>query len=386
MKICFLAGANSLHSYRWIKFFVDRGHDVHWVSLYRASIPGISLDAGKGLSYYELSPPLDNPLTPLSPPIANVMRLPAAVRWVRQRLRDIDPDLLHVHSVGVYGLVGALSGFHPLVATAWGSDILVGGQLTIKRPLIKYALKKADLITCDANHMVGAMVRLGADESKIRVVNFGIDTQRFRPAEKDPLLLQQLDLVGFPTVISIRNLLPVYNIESLITAIPSVLQAVPGTKFVIGGSGAEEAKLKALAATLSVTGSIRFVGSIASADLPRYLNAMDVYVSTSLSDAGLAASTGEAMACGLSVVVTDSGENSDWINDGEGGFLVPGRSPEALAEKIIRLLRDNGFRKAAGAANRETIMARNDYYQEMAKMESLCEEIVRTGKAPLVAP
>lgn len=383
MRICFLAGANSLHSYRWIKYFVDGGHDVHWLSLYGASLPGISLDSGKGLSYYELSPPLDKPRTPYSPPLGNVLRLPGVVKWVKERLREINPDLLHVHSVGVYGLVGALSGFHPLVATAWGSDVLVGGQLRLKRPLIKYALKKADLITCDANHMVEAMVRLDADRNKVRVVNFGIDTHRFQPAEKDKALLKQLQVDGAPTVISIRNLLPVYNIESLISAIPAVLKAVSGTRFVIGGSGAEEGKLKALAASLSVTDSIRFTGPIATADLPRYLASMDVYVSTSLSDAGLASSTGEAMACGLPVVVTDSGENSHWITNGEGGFLVPGRSPDALAAKIIHLLRDDGFRKSAGAANRSTIIARNDYGHEMAKVESLCDEIARAGKVPL---
>lgn len=378
MKICFLAGANSLHSYRWIKFFVDQGHDVHWLSLYGASIPGISLDGLNGLTYHELSPALDKPRSPYSPPMASVLRLPGVVKWVRQRLRTIEPNLLHVHSVGVYGLVGALSGFRPLVATAWGSDVLVGGQLAFKRPLIRYALKKADLITCDAHHMVEAMVKLDANRNKIRVVMFGIDTKRFHPAEKDEILLRQLDLAEAPTVISIRNLLPVYNLESLIRAIPAVTKAVPGTKFVIGGSGSEEAMLKELAASLAVTESILFTGPIPTADLPRYLSSMDVYTSTALSDAGIASSTGEAMACGLPVVVTDTGENSLWINEGEGGFLVPGRSPAALAEKLIFLLRDTSFRKAAGAANRETIMARDDYYHEMAKMESLCEEIVKT--------
>lgn len=385
MKICFLAGGNSLHSYRWIKFFADRGHEVHWVSLYNESIPGISLAACQGLSYHELAPALDAPRTPYFPPIASILRLPAAIGWVRQRLRDINPDVLHVHSVGVYGWVGAMSGFHPLVATAWGSDVLVGGQLMFKRPLVKFAVKKADLITCDAQHMVEAMVRLGADRNKIRVVMFGIDTRRFRPADKDPTLLRELDVAGAPTVISIRNLLPVYNIESLISAIPSVLKAVPRAKFVIGGSGSEDAQLKKLAVALSVRDSIRFTGPIATADLPQYLTAMDVYVSTALSDAGLASSTGEAMACGLPVVVTDSGENCEWIADGEGGFLVPVRRPDALAEKIIRLLTDEGLRKTAGAANRNTIMARNDYRGEMATVEGFYEEVAGTGRAPVAA-
>ena len=33
MKLCFLAGANSIHFYRWVKYFTDMGHEVHWISL-----------------------------------------------------------------------------------------------------------------------------------------------------------------------------------------------------------------------------------------------------------------------------------------------------------------------------------------------------------------
>ena len=33
MKICFLAGANTAHSYKWVKYFADKGHQVHWISL-----------------------------------------------------------------------------------------------------------------------------------------------------------------------------------------------------------------------------------------------------------------------------------------------------------------------------------------------------------------
>ncbi len=33
MRICFLAGADSIHSYRWIKYFADKGHEIHWISI-----------------------------------------------------------------------------------------------------------------------------------------------------------------------------------------------------------------------------------------------------------------------------------------------------------------------------------------------------------------
>lgn len=375
MKICFLAGANSLHSYRWVSYFVERGHDVHWISFYGLSIDTFRLNSQKNFSYYECSPPLDKPVSPSSPPMSNILRMFSLVRWVKRLLKDIRPDLLHAHSVGVYGIVAALAGVQPLVATAWGSDVLVGGKLWFKKPLVKFVLKKADLITCDANHMVEAMVALGGDRRKMKVIMFGIETDKFCPARKDEALIRELDVERCCTVMSLRNFLPVYDIYSLIRAIPTVVKAVPGTKFVIAGTGREEEGIKRLAQELSVTGCIRFIGWVTSADLPKYLTSMDVYVSTSLSDAGLAASTGEAMACGLPVVITDSGENGEWVTDGDGGFLVPVRRPDALAEGIVRVLKDDGFRVAAGVANRKTILEKLDYSTEMAKMETLCKAL-----------
>jgi glycosyltransferase involved in cell wall biosynthesis len=99
-----------------------------------------------------------------------------------------------------------------------------------------------------------------------------------------------------------------------------------------------------------------------------------VYVSTSRSDAGLAASTAEAMASGLPVVVTDSGENRVWVADGENGFIVPTQAPEMLAERILDLLRRPDVRARWGRANRQIIVERNDYVREMGRME----EIYRT--------
>ena len=318
MNICFLAAANSVHSYRWIKYFADKGHEVQWLSLYKLSLDeyGFDLKSIKNLNYYEMDSPLTIPLAPsLIPPHLNIFQIIIAVKWLRRMLKDINPDLLHVHSVGIYGLVAAMSGFHPLVATAWGSDVLVGGKSRIKRPLVKYILDRSDLITCDANHMIDAMVKLGSDRSKMRIVCFGIDTDRFHPAKKDEALVEQLGLSGSKTVISIRNFLPIYDIESLIRAIPLVLESAPDAKFVIVGGGPEEENIKRLSLTLKVTESIRFTGKIPNTDLPKYLTSVDVYISTSLSDAGIAASTAEAMACGLPVVITDSGENGEWLKD-----------------------------------------------------------------------
>lgn len=65
---------------------------------------------------------------------------------------------------------------------------------------------------------------------------------------------------------------------------------------------------------------------------------MDVYVSTSLSDAEIPTSTAEAMACGLPVIVTDAADNKKWIDNGVNGFVVPAKDPKSSSEKIMYLV------------------------------------------------
>jgi glycosyltransferase involved in cell wall biosynthesis len=362
MKICFLAGANSIHSYRWIKYFADKGHEICWISL----TPLTAGEVIQSIRYYEL------PQFPVK-----ILSVSKSIIHVRKLIRKIKPDVLHAHYAGIYGLLGALSGFHPFIVTAWGSDILMAGKAKIKKLFVKHVLKKADLITCDAEHMRVAIRKLGNYLEKINIIYFGIDTQIFTPGGKDSELIKKLDVFNSPVIISLRNLEPIYDIETLVQSIPLVLDSMPHTKFVIIGTGSREKMIQELARSLSVSDKIRFVGKIPNADICRYLRTADIYVSTALSDAGIAASTAEAMACGLPVVITDSGENKKWVKNREGGFLIPIRSHKILAEKIIYLLKNSDFRMRCGEINRKVIEKRNNYYIEMGKMDKIYKEMTR---------
>jgi glycosyltransferase involved in cell wall biosynthesis len=102
-----------------------------------------------------------------------------------------------------------------------------------------------------------------------------------------------------------------------------------------------------------------------------------VYVSTSTADAGIAASTAEAMATELPVVISDSAENGLWIDDGANGFLFPTGDATVLADRLQRLVEDPALRARLGRAGRATIIARNDYDGEMRKMDALYAEAAR---------
>jgi histidyl-tRNA synthetase len=147
-----------------------------------------------------------------------------------------------------------------------------------------YVLSKADVITCDAEHIMETMKRLGAVPEKIRIINYGVDTKKFSPREKSRELKAKLTISNSPIVISLRNLDPLYDVESLIKSVPLVVKEIPEAKFLIAGSGPEESKLKELAVSLDASESTYFVGFIPNDELPTYLTTTDVYVSTALSE------------------------------------------------------------------------------------------------------
>ena len=370
MRICYIASPG-IHTNRWIRYFIDSGHEVHLITSSKPPTGGIDDVKLHVLKRFGPHLRIVNYL------INSVLMLLQFKRLVK----NINPDIIHAHYIMETTLLGAASGFHPLCVTPWGSDVLIAPKRSrMSRWIAKYVLKRADLITCDAEHIKEPLTKLGADPQKIKLIYFGTDTQKFKPGQREEGLRKELGILDSPAIISLRRLEPICDVESLITAVPLVLKEVPRAKFLIVDKGSQEEELKQLAKSLGVSGSVKFVGRIPKDELPRYLTLADIHVSTSLSDAGLAASTAEAMACGLPVIITDFGDNRKWVQDGVNGFIIPTKAPEVLALRIIHLLKDEEARRRFGSMNREIIVERNNWEKEMSKMGKLYEELVEKCK------
>jgi glycosyltransferase involved in cell wall biosynthesis len=164
-------------------------------------------------------------------------------------------------------------------------------------------------------------------------------------------------------------------VETLIRAAPLVLKEMPEVGFLIVGEGEEKDRLTNLAKSLGVLNKIQFVGWVLPEDLPQYFNLADIFVCTSLVETGLASSTAEAMACGLPLILSDSGDNKMIVKDGENGFIFPCKNSKVLAQKIITLLKNENLRKKFYLAHRQWIEENNNYQKEMAKMEKIYQEI-----------
>ena len=369
MRILYVAAMNSIHAVRWIEYFTRAGLDVHVVNVGTEDHDRIA-----GAAYHD---GLTRPGTEGSVIRQYLRAYRPFKRGMESLLADVRPDIVHVHGISIYAYIVKRCGFRPVVATAWGSDVLVAPGESLKyRVIVRKALAAVDLLTCDAEHIKERMIEQGAARDAIEIVYFGTDLEQFNPAKRDQSLAEQL---GFSPetrlVVSLRALRPIYDVATLIRAIPEVVRAALPVGFVIVGDGSERPGLERLCTELGVQEYTRFVGRLSNADLQRYTASADIYVSTSLSDAGIAASTAEAMACSVPPVVSDFGDNGDWIENGVTGYLFPLRDAAALGSRIIQLLGDPAEARAIGARARQVIARRNNWQQEMAKVMGLYERV-----------
>ena len=368
MRICYIADARTVHAQRWVKYFADRGHEVNLIS----PTPLGDGDIGRAQLHVLKRCPIQVRI------VSFPINLLSTMTQIRALVRKIKPDIVHAHYITDCGFWGTLSGFHPLVLSAWGSDVLVDPRKSrIYRYFVEFALKRADLVTTEGENAIGEMIRLGTDPNKINLILHGVDTRIFSPKDRSPK--EAFRVFDSLVVISIRGLKPIYDVETLIKSIPAVLEQMPKVEFIIADDGLQKNYLKDLAMSLDVLDSISFVGQLPHDQIPSYLAAADVYVSTSLSDT-ISVSLLEAMTCGLAPVVTDVGDVRKWIEDGENGFVIPVKRPDLLAEKIVYLLNNEELRDKMGKANRRLIEKRADYAKEMDKMGELYEELMRRSR------
>ena len=347
IHICYLANALSIHVQKWVDYFSKRNYKISVISFSPGNIKGAEVYFVnlKFFSRFKLK---------------YILGLPR----VRKLLAQLKPDVLHAIYLSSYGLVGALSNVHPLVISAIGSDVLVTPKESfIKRILVGYAVKKADLIHSQADHLTKELMSLGAKPERVITFSYGIDLKEIRQKEK----INSLDKKQ-KVVISTRALEPIYNLELLIRALPGILKEMPELKIWIVGGGGEEKKLKKLASELKVNKSIEFLGKLSNKDVLDRLGESDVYVSTSLSD-GSSISLLEAMAKGAFPVVTDIPANQEWIKNNINGFLCPTDNPDQLARMVLKALADDNLRERAAEQNQIIVQEKASYQRNIGIME-----------------
>ena len=283
-----------------------------------------------------------------------------AVPAARRLLAQLNPDLVLGYFVTGYGTIAALSGFRPLVQVTSGDDILISPQHPILGKLVRFNLRRADLIVAWAPHMRQAVEAQGIAPDKIFTLPRGIPLDRFSTLASSDLAADQ----PF-RLISTRSLYAAYHIDRLIQAIKLLHQAGIACSLTIVGEGPEREALEQLVRELDLTAQVRFVGLISNDDLGALLAQQTAYISVNKSD-GVSASLLEAMAVGLFPIVYDNVSNRYWVEPGENGLLIADNTPKTIAAAIRQALTNPALCQRAAAANRRIIAERGDLRRNSA--------------------
>ena len=139
------------------------------------------------------------------------------------------------------------------------------------------------------------------------------------------------------TIVYTRSLEPVYDAETLVRSVPLLAGSVPGARVIVAGTGSLEGQLKDLARQIGAEANMEFLGHVPSDEIPSLLRQAAVYVSTAVAD-GTSPALLEAIAAGLTPVVTDIDANRSLVINEKDGFLFKPRDVKNLAEKIIQAL------------------------------------------------
>ncbi|MFZ0910913.1 MAG: glycosyltransferase family 4 protein, partial [Candidatus Acidiferrales bacterium] len=228
------------------------------------------------------------------------------------------------------------------------------------------ALRAADLVIANSDFTRRFIEAAGVEPDRIAKIFPGADPVRFQPDLDCSELKRRLGLVDRPVLLTVARTVKANRYKGhdvVLRALSRVAREFPNVAYVVVGGGDDLAHLEQLAEECGVRNNVIFPGDVSDAELPLFYNACDVFVMCSREERsrrgllveGFGLSFLEASACGKPIVAGRSGGVPEAVRDGVTGLLVNPIDPEAVAEGIVKLLKERKMAQHLGANGRQWI-------------------------------
>jgi glycosyltransferase involved in cell wall biosynthesis len=270
----------------------------------------------------------------------NPFSAPLRILRLRTLLREIRPDIVHARSRVPAWLayfankplrIPFVTTVHGLNSVSRYSEIMTRGDrvIVVGEPIREHIVRNYRM-----------------DPGKIRLIQRGVDIDRFDPATVDRVFIesfrQSMNLRDKYVVTSVGRITWLKDYETFIEAIARLKSEIPGiVGLIVGGTREDKAgyldSLKRLARTVSVEDRILFAGS--QTRIAEIYALSDVLVNASLKMGNIGRTIVEAFAMDIPVIATTYEGLQNLVVDGVNGYLVATKNPEELADRIRRVHR-----------------------------------------------
>ena len=407
MRLLFLADGRSPTARNWIQYWMTRGDDVFLASTFPCDpLPGLAgleaapvsfsgraahgadwsrsiPDRGQSATHKADYPPSG---TSQSAPRVRDARLislrqtlrhwlgPLTIPRAAQRFAEIvarvGPDLVHALRIPYEGMLAANAGLRlPLIVSVWGNDFTLHAPST---PLMKHHTRRTmfatDALHADCERDIRLARAWGLAPSKPTLVapgNGGIRTEVFFPPARP---------VEEPVIFNPRGFQDYVRNDTFFRAIPLVLKEIPNAHFVCARMAGQPEALHWLG-KLGIEKSVELLAPRPHAEMAEIYRSAQILVSPSTHD-GTPNTLLEGLACGCFPIAGDLESIREWITDGVNGLLVDSGDPSALAEAILRAVKNKDLRAQAAGLNQEIIVERAEFTRNMARAEVFYQKVI----------
>lgn len=299
---------------------------------------------------------------------------PLILLQVRNIISENNINIIQTHGYkpGVIGFFMSKLYRIPWVGFAHGY-IDVGKKLKLYNRLDKMILKYADRVVTVSDSMKRLLADAGVSENKIRVIYNAIAQADATPSASAESIRDCYGIKNVHKIIGVvGRLSPEKGQVIFLKAFQKAVKMHPEAKALIVGDGPDKGMLEEYCKRNGIDDKVVFTGY--QEDVANFYQVFDILALPSFTE-GLPNAVLEAMLFGVPVIATSVGGVPEVINN-SNGILVPPDNYELLADKMIKLLQDDGLRKSLGMKGRESLYPRFSPLYRASQILDLYKELL----------
>lgn len=253
-----------------------------------------------------------------------------------------------------------------------------GMVLNIINNIEKRGMPQADKIIVVTSKLGELLIRdYKVPENKVEVLENGANVDLFTPMDKTRVknklqLDDQLQYVCF-----VGGFFAWQGLEYLIKSVPHVLKECPDARFLLVGDGDLKERLESMVKDIGVSDKVIFTGMVPYQNVPYYINVSDVCVAPKLPlKSGYSPlKLCEYLACEKPVIASRL-NGFEILEEHQMGLLVPPEDEVALAQAIVRMLKDYSLREEMGKNGRQYVVKHRSWESVARKTLEVFEELI----------